>query len=122
MPEDTNVGSAGAGLGPTTGTGATVGAATTTDPNGKLDSSKQHAVQAAQDLRAAAEAKAAQLRTAAEAKANELRGRAEDIYGDVRNRAQNLRSDSEQYIRDNPTRAVLTALGVGFLLGLVFRR
>jgi ElaB/YqjD/DUF883 family membrane-anchored ribosome-binding protein len=126
MPENTtfNTG-ASPGFGPTTGTGATTettGAGPSADPAEKLDSSKTHAVQAAQDLRAAAEAKVAQLRSVAEGKANEWRDRAESTYGDVRTRADSLRKDSEQYIRDNPTRAVLTALGIGFVLGLVFRR
>ena len=117
MPEDTF---SNAGVGTTTGNGGTPAA--TTDPAQKLDSGKTHAVQAAQDLRAAAEAKAAQARAAAETKAGELRERATQTYGDVRDRAQNLRTDSEQYIRDNPTRAVMTALGLGFVLGLIFRR
>ena len=94
----------------------------TTDPASKLESGKTHVKQAADDLRAAAEAKATELRSAAEAKANELRGRAEQAYSDVRTRALTMREDGEQYVRENPTRAVLTALGIGFVLGLIFRR
>ncbi len=30
--------------------------------------------------------------------------------------------DAEQYVRENPTKAIFTALGVGFVLGLIFRR
>ena len=30
--------------------------------------------------------------------------------------------DGKQYVRENPTKAVFTALGVGFVLGLIFRR
>ena len=88
----------------------------------KLDEGKQHATQAVHDLRAAAEAKAAELRATAEAKAAELRGRAEAAYSDARTRAQSLRGESEQWIRENPTRAVLTAMGVGFIIGLMFRK
>jgi ElaB/YqjD/DUF883 family membrane-anchored ribosome-binding protein len=33
-----------------------------------------------------------------------------------------LQDDGEQYVRENPTKAVFTALGVGFVLGLIFRR
>ena len=96
--------------------------ATTVDPNAKLESGKTHAKQAAEDLRAAAEAKATELRTAAQDKVNELRGRAEHTYEEARTRARTMREDGEQYVRDNPTRAVLTALGIGFFLGLIFRR
>jgi ElaB/YqjD/DUF883 family membrane-anchored ribosome-binding protein len=95
----------------------------------KLNDGKQHASQAVHDLRAAAEAKAAELRATAEAKAAEfraqaedLRGRAEQAYTDYRGKAQTFRSDSEHWIRENPTRAVLTALGVGFVVGLMFRK
>jgi ElaB/YqjD/DUF883 family membrane-anchored ribosome-binding protein len=33
-----------------------------------------------------------------------------------------FQEDGEQYVRDNPTKAVFTALGIGFVLGLIFRR
>ena len=88
----------------------------------KFASGRAHAKQAAEDLKAAANAKASELRSAAEIKAGELRGQAEKIYGDYRTRARTLREDGEQYVRENPTKAVFTALGVGFFLGLIFRR
>ena len=31
-------------------------------------------------------------------------------------------ADAEQYVRENPTKAVVTALGIGFVLGMIFRR
>jgi ElaB/YqjD/DUF883 family membrane-anchored ribosome-binding protein len=92
------------------------------EPASKLESGKTHVKKAAEDLRAAAESKAAELRSAAEAKAQELRGRAENAYAGVRTRALTIREDGEQYVRENPTQAVLTALGIGFVLGLIFRR
>jgi len=92
------------------------------EASAKLNDGKHHATQAVQDLRAAAEAKAAELRATAEGKVNELRGRAEHAYSEARDRAQTLRGESEQWIRENPTRAVLTAIGVGFILGLMFRK
>ena len=97
-------------------------ASSTGEASSKLNDGKQHAAQAVNDLRAAAEAKAAELRAAAESKVHELRGRAEHAYSDARTRAQSLRGEGEEWIRENPTRAVLTALGVGFILGLVFRK
>src|SRR5215210_2403488 len=120
MPDDitTNTGAGNA----SGGAGGNAGGATGADPTEKLESGKTHAMQAAEDLRAAAEAKAAQLRAAAEQKAQDLRNRAEQTYQDVRSRAENYRTDTEQWVRDNPTRAVMTALGAGFILGLIFRR
>lgn len=88
----------------------------------KFESGKTHVIHAAEDLKAAAEAKAQELRAAAEAKAQEFRGKAEHVYGEAKVRARTLREDGEQYVRENPTRAVFTALGVGFVLGLIFRR
>jgi ElaB/YqjD/DUF883 family membrane-anchored ribosome-binding protein len=96
--------------------------AATTDAASKLNEGKTHATQAVNDLRAAAEAKAAELRATAEAKAAEIRGKAEHVYGEARTRAQSLRGESEHWIRENPTRAVLTAMGVGFIVGLMFRK
>jgi ElaB/YqjD/DUF883 family membrane-anchored ribosome-binding protein len=103
-------------------TGATTGAGAGPDTTARFESGKTHARQAADDLRAAAEAKAQELRSIAEAKAQEYRGRAEQAYDQARTRVRTLRDDGEQYVRENPTRAVLTALGAGFVLGLIFRR
>lgn len=88
----------------------------------KLESGKSHAKQAARDIRGAAEAKAQDLKDTAEHKANELRGRAEQAYEQALVRARTLQKDGEHYVRENPMRGVLTALGVGFVLGLLFRR
>ena len=106
---------------PSAGIGTGTGAAN--DPAAaKYESGKSHAAQAAEELRAAAEAKAAALRAQAEAKAQEWKGRAEQVYSDAQTRARTLRDDGEVYVRENPTRAVLTSLGIGFVLGLIFRR
>lgn len=122
-----------------------------TDAAKKFESGKSHVLHAAEDLKAAAEAKAQELRSVAEAKAKELRGKAEQTfddakakaqefratagvkaqefrgkaehaYGEARVRARGLREEGEEYIRENPMQTVLAALGIGFLLGLIFRR
>jgi ElaB/YqjD/DUF883 family membrane-anchored ribosome-binding protein len=77
----------------------------------KLESSKTHVRQAAQDFR-----------TAATDIAGEYRGKAEQAWGDAQDRVRTFQEDGEQYVRDNPTKAVFTALGIGFLLGIIFRR
>ncbi len=92
------------------GTGASGGAIPAPAAN-KLESSRTHARQAAEDLR-----------NAAGAIAEDYRGRAEDAWGQARDRVRTFQEDSEQYVRENPTKAVFTALGIGFILGLIFRR
>ena len=83
----------------------------TADTQNKLQSSKEHARKAAEDLK-----------SAAGAFAEEYRGKAEQAWGDARSRARTFQEDAEEYVRENPTRAIFTALGIGFVLGLVFRR
>jgi ElaB/YqjD/DUF883 family membrane-anchored ribosome-binding protein len=83
---------------------------------------KSHLNEAAGGLRAAAETTARDLRSAAEEKANELRGKAESAYSDARERARTFQEDTEQYVRENPTKAILSALGAGFVLGLIFKK
>jgi ElaB/YqjD/DUF883 family membrane-anchored ribosome-binding protein len=70
-----------------------------------------HARKAAEDLRAAAGVMA-----------DEYRERGKEVWDDALHRARTFQDDSKQYVRQNPTKAVFTALGVGFVLGLIFRR
>jgi ElaB/YqjD/DUF883 family membrane-anchored ribosome-binding protein len=88
----------------------------------KFESSKTHVRKAAEDLRSAAGAMAGDLKSAAGAMAGEYRDKAEQVWEDARERARTFQEDGEQYIRENPTKAVFTALGIGFVLGLIFRR
>ena len=81
----------------------------------KAERGVTHAHKAAEDLR-----------SAAGAMAHEYRGRAEEgaeeVLDDALHRVRSFQDDSKQFVRANPTKAVFTALGVGFVLGLVFRR
>jgi ElaB/YqjD/DUF883 family membrane-anchored ribosome-binding protein len=87
-----------------------------------IETSRAHVKQAAEDLRSAAETKAQELRERAGSRAQELRGQAEMAYSEARDRAQSLRQEGEHYVRQNPAKAVLTALAAGFVLGLIIRR
>lgn len=62
------------------------------------------------------------FRSAAGAVADEYRERGKEVLDDALHRVRNFQDDSKQYVRQNPTKAVFTALGVGFVLGLIFRR
>jgi ElaB/YqjD/DUF883 family membrane-anchored ribosome-binding protein len=124
LPGSGNLGSQSSttgGMGSTAGTTAT-GTGTGTGTGGTTEDLKAHVKQAAEDLRAAAQAKAQELRGRAEEYYDQARHRAEDYYGEARQRARTLQDDGEAYVRENPMRAVVTALGAGFVLGLLFRR
>ena len=62
------------------------------------------------------------LGSAAGSMAKEYLGRAEEVWDGALDRVRTFQDDSKQYVRENPTKAVFTALGVGFVLGLIFRR
>ena len=62
------------------------------------------------------------LRSAAGATVEEYRERGKEVWNDALHRARSFQDDSKQYIRENPTKAVFTALGIGLVLGLIFRR
>ncbi|HEY2711550.1 MAG TPA: hypothetical protein VGI60_03480 [Chthoniobacterales bacterium] len=87
------------------------GAAIPPQAEEKVQSGVSHARKAADDLR-----------SAAGAVADEYRGRAEEVWNEASDRVRSFQEDTEQYVRDNPTKAIFTALGVGFVLGLIFRR
>ena len=62
------------------------------------------------------------LRSAAGATADEYRARGKEVWNDAVDRVQSFQDDGKQYVRENPTKAVVTALAAGFVLGLIFRR
>ena len=131
MPDDINnpLSNAGNDLPGSPGTAGATGSGATSNVRDNLESSRQHLREAAGNLRSNLEASkghvkqaAGDLRAAATATANDLRDRAEHAYSDARARVRTLQEDGEQYVRENPTKAVLTALAAGFVLGLVYRR
>ncbi len=94
----------------------------TGDAQNKLQRSKEHARKAADDLKSAAGAFADEYRGKAEQAWGDARGKAEQAWGDATSRVRTFQEDAEQYVRENPTKAVFTALGIGFVLGIIFRR
>ena len=107
-------------------------------------SGKSHALQAAEELRAAAGAKAQQLKEAAESRAKQIRDAAEeraegfktaaekgadqlkDAAGpaleEAMDRANEVREELEAYVRAHPTRAIVTTFGIGLFIGMILRR
>jgi ElaB/YqjD/DUF883 family membrane-anchored ribosome-binding protein len=77
----------------------------------KAERGMTHARKAAEDLG-----------SAAGAIVGEYRDKAEQAWDDARDRARTFHEDANQYVRENPTKAVFTAIGIGFVLGLIFRR
>ena len=77
----------------------------------KAERGGTHARKAAEDLG-----------SGAGAMADEYRERGKEVLDDALHRVRSFQDDSKQYVRENPTKAVFTALGVGLLLGLIFRR
>jgi ElaB/YqjD/DUF883 family membrane-anchored ribosome-binding protein len=78
---------------------------------------RQKAERSAMNTRKAAE----DLGSAAGSMAKEYLGR-EEVWDDALHRVRSFQDDSKEYVRKNPTKAVFTALGAGFVLGLIFRR
>jgi ElaB/YqjD/DUF883 family membrane-anchored ribosome-binding protein len=62
------------------------------------------------------------LRSATSGVTEEYRGKAEQIWSDALERSRTFQEDSENYVRQNPTKAIISALGIGLVLGLIFRR
>src|SRR4029077_17920492 len=70
----------------------------------KAERGGEHARKAAEDLG-----------SAAGSTANTYLGRPEEVWDDSLDRVRSFQDDSKQYIRENPTKAGFTALGVGFV-------
>lgn len=61
------------------------------------------------------------LRSAAGATADDYRARGKKVWDNTLKGVRGFQDDSKQYVRANLTKAVLTALGVGLVLGLILR-
>ena len=72
--------------------------------------------------KAHAHAAAAEMRDAAAEAAREFRERASGVAGEWKEKAQNVQREIEDYVREHPTKSILAAVGVGFVIGLIFRR
>ncbi len=99
----------------------------------KAASLKERAVETAQQFRDTASERANQFKTVATEKAQAFKSVATDKaqhfketateqWQDTRVKAKEIHVTAEDYIRQNPTKCVLSALGVGFLVGLIVRR
>ena len=87
------------------------GAAAPAQAGGKAERGATHSRKAAEDLR-----------SAAGASADEDLGRAEGVWHDARHRVRSFQDDGEQYVRENPTKAVFAALAIGFVLAFILKR
>lgn len=76
----------------------------------------------ASQLRQTATEKASAFKTAAAQQAGQFKDTATEQWDHTRVRAKELHGTAEDYIRENPTKCVLGALGIGFLAGLIMRR
>jgi hypothetical protein len=76
-----------------------------THPQDRVQAAKWQLKGAVGDLHSATKAKAAQFQHVAE-----------DAWSDAQSLAQTWQTEIGAYIQQNPTKAVFTALGVGFVL------
>lgn len=78
-------------------------------------------IEAATELKAAAEAKAREFGQAAGEKLNEIKDAAGRVLEDSSDQWRELGDHAVAYVKENPGKSVLAGLGAGFLIGLLFR-
>ncbi|MGJ8656238.1 MAG: DUF883 family protein [Akkermansiaceae bacterium] len=94
---------------------------------------RRHAADAAEDMADFAATKAQTVKTAAVEKAQNFRDFAGEKAAAIKQeagvklkqgaeKAKELHTTAEDYVRENPTKAVLGAVGVGVIIGLILRR
>ena len=72
--------------------------------------------------KAHARAAASEMRDAAAEAAKEFRARAGGVAGEWQEKARDVQKEIEGYVREHPVKSILAAVGVGFVIGLIFRR
>ncbi|MGJ8675964.1 MAG: DUF883 family protein [Akkermansiaceae bacterium] len=90
--------------------------------SGKAQQIKETAVNKAQQFREYAGTKATDIKETAKVKAQHFKEAANEQVLTGKVKAREMHSETEEYIRQNPTKSVLTALGIGFAIGLLIRR
>ena len=99
----------------------------------QASSLKELAIESAQHFREAASEKVGQLKASAAEKAGEIKNTAAEHaqrlqesaaeqWRDTRILTKEFHVTAEDYIRQNPTKCVVGALGLGVLIGLIIRR
>ena len=92
------------------------------DLAGQAGALKDKALESATQFRDMTAEKANALKASAAERAAHFREVAQEQWTDTRARAREVHSTAEDYVRQNPTKCVLGALGIGFLIGLIARR
>ena len=100
----------------------TVGETVKRQAHSAYETGREHLTAAAKDVSDAAAAKYETFRGQAKTFAEDYKGKAQSAWNDANVKAQNVRGDAETYVRSYPLKAVGIALGVGFLMGVLFRR
>jgi ElaB/YqjD/DUF883 family membrane-anchored ribosome-binding protein len=83
-------------------------------------SAPDNILNAAEELRAAATARARQLRDALSS--GEMKAATDRIVNETSQRWKEVSDNAAAFIRENPGKAALASLGIGFAIGLLFRR
>ena len=89
---------------------------------GTFESAKQRVSEVAGNVKSRMTEVAGEFRSSAVEQAEHLRQRAGEVYDDARQRVRTWRDEGEEYVREQPRTAVLTALAAGFVLGLIIKR
>jgi ElaB/YqjD/DUF883 family membrane-anchored ribosome-binding protein len=105
---------------------ATEGVAAARDKFNRVSDDVQDRYQkVSRDVRKGAERASRELRRSADAARETYRDTADSVrrgYHKAKKETTRVAKDVGEYVRENPGKSVLIAVGVGFVLGLIFRR
>lgn len=85
-----------------------------------LPAPAENILSATDELRAAAAAKAREIRDAL--KSEDIKAATDKIVRETTERWREVSDNAAVFIKENPGKAALAALGIGFAIGLLFRR
>lgn len=89
---------------------------------GRFSQAREFAASKVNQIRRVAGVQAAQIRAYASEKASIVRQKAGEGWGETCDKAKELHRSGEEYVKANPTKSVLIALGTGIVLGFLLRR
>ncbi|MEO0415044.1 MAG: DUF883 C-terminal domain-containing protein [Verrucomicrobiota bacterium] len=87
-----------------------------------LEETKIHAENTAEELKRLASEKGEEWLNLAREKGSEFSAAAKENFSETKEKLEDWKVEGEEYVRENPGKSLLAALGIGVLVGMIIKK